>query len=127
MIVPVIKNADRLSIIELSQQIEDLAERSRNKTIEVSKLSGGTFTITNIGSIGGTGFTAAINYPESAILGLGRALDKPVVRDGEIVIRKMLPLSFSFDHRIADGADAARMITGVVTRLSDPNLLLLEV
>lgn len=126
LIVPVIKNADRLSVIELSRQIEELAEQARTGDIPVSSLTGGTFTITNIGPIGGTGFMAAINYPEAAILGLGRAQDKPVVRNGEIVIRKMLPLSLSFDHRIADGADAARMVTGVVNRLSDPNVLLLE-
>jgi len=127
LIVPVIKGADNLSIMEISRQIESLAERARTGDINVSELNGGTFTITNVGALGGTGMTAAINYPEAAILGMGRAQDKPVVRNGEIVIRKMLPLSMSFDHRIADGANAARMITGLIERISDPNRLLMEI
>ncbi len=127
LIVPVVKSADSLSVMELSARIEELALQARDGNINVSDLHGGTFTITNIGSIGGTGFAAAINYPEAAILGLGRAQDKPVVRNGEIVIRKMLPMSMSFDHRIADGADAARMVTGIVNRLSNPNSLLVEI
>ncbi len=126
LIVPVIKNADQHSALSLSTQIEDLAERARTGNIEVSSLSGGTFTITNVGAIGGTGFAAAINYPEAGILGLGRAQDKAVVRDGEIVIRKMLPMGLSYDHRIADGAQAARFMTGIVMLLSNPNRLLLE-
>jgi pyruvate dehydrogenase E2 component (dihydrolipoamide acetyltransferase) len=127
LIVPVIKNADQKSIIQLSDKIVELAEGARDGNINVADLSGGTFTITNIGPIGGTGFAAAINYPESAILGLARAQDKPVVRNGDIVIRKMLPISLSFDHRIADGADAARMVSGIIKRLSDPYTLLLEI
>ncbi|MCF7810961.1 2-oxo acid dehydrogenase subunit E2 [bacterium] len=127
LIVPVIKNADQKSIIQLSDKIVELAEGARDGNINVADLSGGTFTITNIGPIGGTGFAAAINYPEAAILGLARAQDKPVVRNGEIVIRKMLPISLSFDHRIADGADAARMVSGIIKRLSDPYTLLLEI
>jgi len=127
LIVPVIKGADNLSIMEISRQIISLAERARTGDVNVSELNGGTFTITNVGALGGTGMTAAINYPESAILGMGRAQDKPVVRNGEIVIRKMLPLSMSFDHRIADGANAARMITGLIERISDPNRLLMEI
>ncbi|MDP8239784.1 MAG: dihydrolipoamide acetyltransferase family protein [Candidatus Hatepunaea meridiana] len=127
LIVPVIKNADQKNIIQLSDKIVELAEGARNGNINVADLSGGTFTITNIGPIGGTGFAAAINYPEAAIIGLARAQDKPVVRDGEIVIRKMLPISLSFDHRIADGADVARMVSGIIKRLSDPYTLLLEI
>ncbi len=126
LIVPVIRNADKYSVLELSRQIEELAEQARTGDIPIPSLTGGTFTITNIGPIGGIGFMAAINYPEAAIIGLGRAQDKPVVRNGEIVIRKMLPLSMSFDHRIADGAGAARMVSGIVKRLSDPKVLLLE-
>lgn len=126
LIVPVIKNADHLSILGISSQVEDLAEAARTGNIDVSSLSGGTFTITNVGAIGGTGFAAAINYPEAGILGLGRAQDKAVVRNGEIVIRKMLPIGLSYDHRIADGAQAARFMTGIVKLLSNPNTLLLE-
>ena len=89
-------------------------------------MRGGTFTITNIGTLGGTGMMPTINYPEVAILGMGGVQEKPVVREGQIVIRKMLPLTLAFDHRIADGADAARFVSEMVRQLSDPNLLLLE-
>lgn len=126
LIVPVIRNTDRTSILEMSRQIEDLAVRARVGNIKVPELQGGTFTITNIGPLGGTGMIPAINYPEVAILGMGRAQEKPVVRNGEIVIRKMLPLTLAFDHRIADGADAARFVGELVRQLSDPNVLLIE-
>jgi pyruvate dehydrogenase E2 component (dihydrolipoamide acetyltransferase) len=126
LIVPVVKNADSKSIMQIGREIDDLAARARDSKIAVAELQGGTFTITNIGSIGGTFFLPVINYPETAILGMGRTQEKPVVRDGQIVIRKMLPLSFAFDHRVADGADSARFITEMIRELSDPDLLLLE-
>jgi pyruvate dehydrogenase E2 component (dihydrolipoamide acetyltransferase) len=126
LLVPVIHNTDRKSIMEISATIEDLAKRAREGTIKVAELQGGTFTITNVGPLGGTALIPAINYPEVAILGMGRVQEKPVVRDGEIVARKMLPLTLSFDHRVADGADAARFVSEMVRELSDPNLLLLE-
>ena len=126
LVVPVIHNTDRKSIMEISAAIEDLAKRARETTIEVAELQGGTFTITNVGPLGGTALIPAINYPEVAILGMGRVQEKPVVRDGEIVVRKILPLTLSFDHRVADGADAARFVSEMVRELSDPNLLLLE-
>jgi pyruvate dehydrogenase E2 component (dihydrolipoamide acetyltransferase) len=125
-VVPVIRDTDRKSIVAISSAIEDLAKRAREGTIEVSELQGGTFTITNVGPIGGTALIPAVNYPEVAILGMGRVQEKPVVRDGQIVVRKMLPLTLSFDHRVADGADAARFVSEMVRELSDPNLLLLE-
>jgi pyruvate dehydrogenase E2 component (dihydrolipoamide acetyltransferase) len=126
LVVPVIRDTDRKSIVAISAAIEDRAKRAREGTIEVSELQGGTFTITNVGPIGGTALIPAINYPEVAILGMGRVQEKPVVRDGQVVIRKMLPLTLSFDHRVADGADAARFVSEMVRELSDPNLLLLE-
>ena len=126
LIVPVVKNTDTKSIMELSKEIEDLATRARDGKIELKELQGGTFSITNIGPIGGIVLSAAINYPEAAILGMGRVVEKPVVRDGQIVIRKMLPLTLSFDHRIADGADAARFVTEMIRELSDPANLLFE-
>jgi pyruvate dehydrogenase E2 component (dihydrolipoamide acetyltransferase) len=126
LVVPVIRDTDRKSIVAISAAIEDLAKRAREGTIEVAELQGGTFTITNVGPLGGTALIPAVNYPEVAILGMGRVQEKPVVRDGQVVIRKMLPLTLSFDHRVADGADAARFVTEMVTELSDPNLLLLE-
>jgi len=126
LLVPVVKDTDRKSIIQISTEIEDLASRAREGKLEVDELRGGTFTITNVGPLGGTALIPTINYPEVAILGMGRAQQKPVVRDGEIVIRTILPLTLAFDHRIADGADAARFVTEMVRQLSDPNLLLLE-
>lgn len=126
LVVPVIHNTDGKSIMEISAAIEDLASRAREGNIEVSNLQGGTFTITNVGPLGGTALIPAINYPEVAILGMGRVQEKPVVRDGEIVVRKVLPLTLSFDHRVADGADAARFVSEMVRELSDPNVLLLE-
>ncbi len=126
LIVPVVRNTDRKSIIEMSRDIEDLAQRAREGSLGVDDLRGGTFTITNVGPMGGTALIPAINYPEVAILGMGKVQDKPVVRDGQIVIRTVLPLTLAFDHRIADGADAARFVSELVRQLSDPRLLLLE-
>jgi pyruvate dehydrogenase E2 component (dihydrolipoamide acetyltransferase) len=126
LVVPVVRDTDRKSIMTISAEIEDLAVRAREGKIDVNELRGGTFTITNVGPLGGTALIPTINYPEVAILGMGRVQEKPVVRDGEIVIRKMLPLTLAFDHRIADGADAARFVSELVRQLSDPNLLLLE-
>ncbi len=126
LIVPVVKDADRKSIVQISSEIFDHAMKGRDGKIDVADLQQGTFTITNIGPIGGTGLIPTINYPEVAILGMGRVQEKPVVRDGEIVIRKILPLTLAFDHRVADGAQAARFVTELIRRLEDPNILLME-
>lgn len=126
LLVPVIHNADRLSVLELAQTVKDLAEKARAGTLDVSKLRGGSFTITNVGSFGGTAVIPTINYPEVAILGLGRAADRPVVRDGQIVVRKIMPIALVFDHRMIDGADAARFVSAVCGMLSDPSQLLLH-
>ncbi|MFH2002714.1 MAG: dihydrolipoamide acetyltransferase family protein [Planctomycetota bacterium] len=126
LVVPVIKDTDRKSIIQIATEIGDVATRAREGQLELSELRGGTFTITNVGPLGGTALIPMINYPEVAILGMGKVQEKPVVREGAIVIRKILPLTLAFDHRIADGADAARFVSELVRQLSDPNLLLLE-
>ncbi len=126
LVVPVIKETDRKSIVQLADEIYDKAVDARDGKLPPEHMRGGTFTITNIGPLGGTALMPTINYPEVAILAMGKVQEKPVVRDGEIVIRKMLPLTFAFDHRIADGADAARFVAELVRQLSDPNLLLLE-
>lgn len=126
LMVPVIKETDRKSILTIAKDIERVAEQARSGKIPLDELQGGTFTITNVGPLGGTALIPTINYPEVAILGMGKVQEKPVVRDGEIVIRKILPLTLSFDHRIADGADAARFVSEMVRQLGDPNLLLLE-
>ena len=126
LVVPVIKETDRRSIINIAAEIESVVDQARAGTMDADHLRGGPFTITNVGPLGGTALIPAINYPEVAILGMGRVQEKPVVRDGEIVVRKMLPLTLAFDHRVADGADAARFVSTLVRHLSDPNLLLLE-
>lgn len=126
LVVPVIHHADRLSIDELAEALQRLADKARAGSIDVAELRGGSFTITNVGSLGGTAVIPTINYPEAAILGLGRAADRAVVRDGAIVARKIMPMSLVFDHRLIDGADAARFLSAVVARLSDPGRLLLE-
>ncbi len=126
LMVPVVKNAKDKSIFDLAQEMAQLAEKARNRTIDLADLKGGTFTITNYGTVRGIYGTPVINYPEVAILGVGRIQDMPVVRRGKMVVRKMLPLSLSFDHRVVDGAEAARFLNTVITRLEDPDLILLE-
>ena len=126
LIVPVIRDADRKSILRISAEIEELSTKAHEGKLSMDELRGGTFTITNVGPLGGTAMIPTINYPEVGILGMGRARQKPVVVDNEIVIRTVLPLTLAFDHRIADGADAARFVSEMIRQLSDPNLLLLE-
>jgi len=126
LIVPVLRDADKKGVVELAGELADLARRTREGKVELSELRGGTFTITNIGAIGGTGAMPLVNYPEAAILGLARAREVPVVRDGQVVVRRILPLSLSFDHRVADGADAARFVAHIVQSLEEPGRLLLD-
>lgn len=126
LIVPVVNETDRKSIVQIADDIYEKAMAAREGQLPPENMRGGTFTITNIGPLGGTALMPTINYPEVAILAMGKVQEKPVVRDGEIVIRKMLPLTLAFDHRIADGADAARFVGELVRQLSDPNLLLME-
>jgi len=126
LMVPVVKLAKEKSIFELAQELTQLTEKARNRTIDLADLKGGTFTITNYGAVRGTYGTPIINYPEVAILGVGRIQDRPVIRDEKVVVRKILPLSISFDHRVVDGAEAARFLNTVILRLEDPDLILLE-
>lgn len=127
LIVPVIKDVDKKSVIELCRELGDIADKTRAGKVELDRLQGGTFTLTNIGAIGGTSMSPMINFPEAAILGMARAKLQPVVRNGNIEPRLILPLALSFDHRIADGAEAAYFVQHVVKRLEDPFTLLLEV
>lgn len=120
LIVPVVRNADELSVLEIGEEVSRLAERTRNRSIELSELKGGTFTLTNVGFVGGTWATPQVNHPQCAILAAGRAREKPVVRDGEVTARTMLPVSLSFDHRILDGAEAARFTNDLGEMLSNP-------
>jgi pyruvate dehydrogenase E2 component (dihydrolipoamide acetyltransferase) len=126
LMVPVVKNAKEKSIFELAQESAQLAEKARNRTIDLADLKGGTFTITNYGAVRGTYGTPIINYPEVAILGIGRIQEIPVARNGKVVVRRILPLSLSFDHRVVDGAEAARFLNTIISRLEDPDLILLE-
>jgi pyruvate dehydrogenase E2 component (dihydrolipoamide acetyltransferase) len=126
LMVPVVKNADGKSILQLAQELTQLAEKARSRKIDLADLKGGTFTITNYGAIGGIFGTPIINHPEVAILGVGKIKDTPVVRDGKIEVRKILSLSLSFDHRVVDGAEAARFLNTVISHLEDPDLIFLE-
>ncbi|HEY5594450.1 MAG TPA: dihydrolipoamide acetyltransferase family protein [Nitrospiria bacterium] len=126
LMVFVLRDADRTSILELAQQMNQLGEKAASRKIELSELKGSTFTITNYGVIGGNYGTPIINYPEVAILGLGKIADRPVARNGQVVVRRMLPLSLTFDHRVIHGAEAARFLNSVIQRLEDPDRMLIE-
>jgi pyruvate dehydrogenase E2 component (dihydrolipoamide acetyltransferase) len=127
LLVPVLRDVDKKSVHDLAKEMAEVADKARQKKIAGDDLRGGTFTITNLGSIGGTGFTPIVNYPEVAILGLSRSRLQPVVRaSGEVVPRLMLPLSLSYDHRVIDGADAARFVRRIVEMLENPLVMLLH-
>jgi pyruvate dehydrogenase E2 component (dihydrolipoamide acetyltransferase) len=126
LLVPVIRDVDRKSLLDLAAELGEKIQRTREGKISLDELRAGTFTLTNAGAIGGHAFIPIINYPEVAILGIGRAQPKPVVRDGQIVVRTMLPLSISFDHRVIDGADVVRFLTLVMRLLADPVQLFLD-
>lgn len=127
LMVPVIRNADKKSIVEIAKEIVDLSIRAKDNKLELSELQGGTFTITNYGSIGGHFGIPIINHPESAILGLGRIIKKPIVDENDnIVVGKMLPISLSYDHRIIDGASGSRFVNILKELLIDPDMLFLK-
>lgn len=114
LLVPVIRDVDKKSLLELSREVNDLAERARARKLSLEEMQGGTFTISNQGGIGGAHFTPIINRPEVAILGLGRGVLKAVVKDGKIEQRLMLPIAISYDHRVIDGGSAARFAVDLV-------------
>jgi len=124
LMVPVIKLADQKELLDLAMEIEELIAKARERKIDLSDLKGGTFTITNYGSMGGTYGTPIINYPEAAILGVGRIRDMPWVRDGKVEVRKVMPLSLTWDHRILDGGAAAKFMGALLRYLEDPELVL---
>jgi pyruvate dehydrogenase E2 component (dihydrolipoamide acetyltransferase) len=119
LIVPVLREVDKKSVLELAKELEQLAGRARDRKISADELKGGTFTISNQGAIGGGHFTPIINLPEVAILGLGRGAAKPVVRDGKVVVGLMTPLALSYDHRVIDGGGAARFMVDLVISLQE--------
>lgn len=120
LLVPVIKNVDQKNLIEISVELNQLAQKARDKKLSLEEMQGGCFTITNLGGIGGTYFTPIVNSPEVAILGVSRGNYEPVYKDGKFEPKLMLPLSLSYDHRIIDGADAIRFLRWVCESLEEP-------
>jgi len=119
LIVPVIRDVDKKSVLDLSKELEQLAQKARDRKVSGDELKGGTFTISNQGAIGGAHFTPIVNKPEVAILGLGRGAMKPVAREGKVEVRMMTPLALSYDHRVIDGGTAARFVVDLVKALED--------
>ena len=123
LLVPVIRDVDKKNIVELAVELSQLSRKAREKKLALSDLEGGTFTITNLGGIGGVGFTPIVNYPEVAILGLSRSRMEPEWINGKFEPRLILPLSLSYDHRLIDGADAARFLRWIAEAFEQPFLL----
>lgn len=126
LVVPVIRDADRKNVLQIAQELNRIAERAKARKISPDEMQGGTFTLTNIGPIGGKYFTPIVNWPEVAILGLGRGSIEAVSLNGFFHPRQMLPLSLSFDHRIVDGADGARFLKWIVDAIQSPAMLAVE-
>ncbi|MGC8864362.1 MAG: dihydrolipoamide acetyltransferase family protein [Bacteroidales bacterium] len=126
LVVPVIRNVDRLSIFEIASQINQISEKARLRKLTLDDMKDGTFTVTNYGSIGGQFAVPVINYPQVGILGVGRMVEKPVIKGGEIVKGTVLPLSLSVDHRIVDGGEVARFLNRLMAYLEDPISLIME-
>ncbi len=126
LLVPSIKNADRKGLYEIASELADLSARARQRKTTLDELQGSCFTITNLGGIGGTSFSPIVNLPEVAILGVSRAQVEPVYIDGEFVARTMMPVSLSYDHRVIDGADAARFARWICSVLEQPLTILLD-
>jgi pyruvate dehydrogenase E2 component (dihydrolipoamide acetyltransferase) len=123
LLVPVIRDVDKKNIVELAAELTGLSKKARDKKLSPADMEGGTFTITNLGGIGGTGFSPIVNYPEVSILGLSRSTMEPVWMDNKFEPRMVLPLSLSYDHRLIDGADAARFLRWIAEAFEQPFLL----
>ncbi|MFU8780575.1 MAG: 2-oxo acid dehydrogenase subunit E2, partial [Kiritimatiellia bacterium] len=126
LMVPAIRDADKKNMVQLAQEIQELAGKCRDGKIKLEEIEGSTFTVTNLGRICGEYFTPIVNYPEVAILGIGRAGDEARVRNGQVVPRTMLPLSLSFDHRVIDGADGAAFLGWIRDAIEEPLVLALD-
>ena len=126
LVVPVIRNVDQKTVLQLAAELTELAGKARDRKLQVSEMQGGTFTITNLGGVGGTAFTPIVNYPEVAILGMSRSQKQLQLINGEISERLLLPLSLSYDHRVINGADAARFTVKLANMLSDAFRLMIE-
>ncbi|MDE0031780.1 MAG: dihydrolipoamide acetyltransferase family protein [Deltaproteobacteria bacterium] len=119
LIAPVIRDADKKDLLSLSIELDELAERTRQRKLSADEMQGATFTISNLGSIGGSYFTPIVNSPQVAVLGMGRGVQRPMVRDRKVALRMVLPLALSYDHRVIDGADGARFLREIVRCLED--------
>ncbi len=126
LLVPVIRDVERKNVIELSVELAAISEKARSGKLTLEEMQGGSFTVSNLGGIGGTAFSPIVNLPEVAILGVSRTAVEPVFTNGSFQPRKMLPLSLSYDHRLIDGADGARFLRWVVEALEQPFVMLLE-
>jgi pyruvate dehydrogenase E2 component (dihydrolipoamide acetyltransferase) len=126
LVVPVIKNADQKTILEISKEILDLSKRARDNKLKPDEMKGSNITITNIGSIGGTYATPVINHPEVAILGMYKIDEKPVIKDGQLKAIKVMNYTMTADHRLIDGAVAARFLASFISRIENPGKLLVE-
>ncbi len=123
LLVPVLRDVDKKNIVELAAELTQLSKKARDKKLQPADMEGGTFTITNLGGIGGTGFSPIVNYPEVAILGLSRSSIEPVWMNEKFEPRQVLPVSLSYDHRLIDGADAARFLRWIAEAFEQPFLL----
>jgi len=126
LMVPVVRDVDRKSVLELAREITDVSTRARDGKLTPEEMSGSSFSVTNIGSIGALFSFPIINVPDAAIMGIHSIVERPVVREGRIVARPMMYLSLSYDHRLVDGAEAAYFTKAVIRLLEDPDILLLE-
>jgi len=123
LLVPVIRDVDKKNIVELAAELTQLSKKAREKKLQPADMEGGTFTITNLGGIGGTGFSPIVNHPEVAILGLSRSSIEPIWVNDKFEPRQVLPVSLSYDHRLIDGADAARFLRWIAEAFEQPFLL----
>lgn len=126
LIVPVVKSVDQKTLFMLAEEIQNLAKSARDRTLDMADLKGGTFSITNVGMIGGEFATPLINFPEVAILATMKIADRARVANGAVVVKKTLPLCLAFDHRVIDGAEVARFMNDLINLLENPSLLLLD-
>jgi pyruvate dehydrogenase E2 component (dihydrolipoamide acetyltransferase) len=126
LVVPVIRDADQISLFQTAKQIGELATKARARKLTMEDMKGGSFSITSFGSFGGIFATPVINYPQAGILGIGRIMRTPIVRDDEIVIGNIMPLSLTVDHRIVDGGETTRFLKRVMEYLADPVSLIME-
>jgi len=127
LVVPVLRDADRLSMAEIEKQVADLGQRARNDKLTLAELQGGTFSITNGGIFGSMLSTPILNPPQTGILGMHNIVERPVVRDGQVVIRPVMYLALSYDHRLIDGREAVQFLVRIKEGIEDPERLLLEV